>query len=1484
MSHSGPETPVSPGADPAPSAQILALVAARTDNAVILANSEGLVVWVNEGFTRLTGYSLEEARNQKPGHLLQGPDTNPETVRFMRDQIRRQAQFQTEILNHRKDGSAYWASIEVQPLLDAEGKVTHWMSVQSDISSLREAERALREQAASLEQRVAARTLELEQSSQQFEDLVELAPDAFVLADSDGRIQRVNREAERLFGWRREELIGRSVDLLVPAELRAHHAESRQAYIAHGTPLDLAHRGALRALRKDGSEFPAEIALGRLNTPHGPLVTSVIRDISFRIQAEKAIRDTEALYRNAIAAADAVAYIREHQPCRYTFVGAGIEQLTGYTAAEMTPDLWNRISIRSVMQGEGAGLSLEEAVARSRAGNLDHWRCDTLIRHRDGTERWIAEASVEVPPVDGKPASAVGILVDITERKHTEESLRTSETGLKQAQQLAHIGNWDYDLLTGELRWSEEIYRIFGLNPTTTTATYGLFFEYVHPDDRTAVEQVYQQSIATHTPLTVTHRLVMPGGRTRFVQQEGRTLYNDQGTPIRSFGTIQDITERKESEEQLLESRALLQQVTESIEEAFWLYDHREQRIVYVSPGYQRLWGRSIDALYQRASDYLEGIHAEDRPAVIDALTRQAKGEPTVAEYRVVTPDGTLRWILDRSFPVPGPDGRPFRSAGVARDITQRRQAEEDLRMFRTIADGANYGVAIAALSGHVQYVNETWAREHGWKVGELLGRELTLFHRNEDLPRVQKLIQHAIKEGGFTAEEVWHIRQDGSTYPTLMSCARIDDTKGQPSFLAATALNISDRVLGQRRLQLRNEVLRLIAENAAITEVLQFLCEQVESIHPGCLCHVMQRQPDGMLRVLVGPRLTAEMRQQMEPMPVSPTHGSCAAAAFNQTPVFSCNTATEPCWESKRDLARDFGIGACWSTPILDGGSVFGTFAIGFPTPRTPTDLDRGFVEECARLAGLAVQHHGIQHALMESSAHFRTLADSGQALVWTTDTSGSCNYLNKVWLQFTGRTSEQELGSGWLESVHPDDRERIRRESDPLIGRRERFTLLYRIRRHDGEYRSIEVFATPRHNVRGDYLGYIGHCLDVTDRLAAQRQLNRSQRLEAIGQLAGGIAHDLNNALAPILMTSTLLRLDHPGAGDLIETVESSARRCADMVRQLVTFAKGAEGKRQPIAPAEAIHGIERIVRSTFPRSIDLRLLVPADAWQVLGDATQLHQILLNLCVNARDAMPQGGHLTLRTENVTVDETFAMTTPEAHLGRYLLIEVEDTGTGIPPEIIDRIFEPFFTTKDPDRGTGLGLSTVVGIVKGHGGFIRVYSQPGHGSRFNVYLPALADDHPNPESPHAAQKPSVDGRGLSVLVVDDDANVRQALATVLASLGFKVIQATDGAEGLVIAVERRTEIRLVITDVHMPHLGGVQLVQALHRVSPKLPIIVTSGRIDEHDERQFHEYGVASILPKPFTHEALVAALAAVLLGRNAALGLPPYMPPPANP
>lgn len=1450
----------------------LALIASLTDNAVVLTDPAGLVLWVNEGFSRMTGFTLAEMRLQKPGHLLQGPGTDPRTVELIRTHIAHRKSVNTEIVNHRKDGTPYWSAIEIQPMFDAAGNLTNWMSVQRDITSLRNAEQALRQQAATLESSVAARTRELESSRHQFQDLIELAPDALLIANAQGTILLVNREAERLFGWNRAELIGQPVEKLIPANLHQAHVHARQAYAASGHPWDQAHRGPLRALRMDGTEFPAEISLGRLVTESGPVITAVVRDISSRLQAEQAIRDTESLYRAAISAADAVAYARDHGTNSYAFMGAGIEKLTGYSPAEMTPELWHRIGLRSIMQGDAAGLSVEEAIRRAKAGSLAHWRCDTLIRHRDGSERWIAESAVEVHATPNRTPGSVGILIDITERKQSEEALRRSEASLKQAQHLAHLGSWQFDLTNRTLEWSEEVFRIFGLNPATTRPSYELFFEAVHPEDRARVEQAYSKSVAEHTQLSVIHRILGPGGSIRIVQQFGRTEYDGQGTPIRSYGTVQDITELKQIEGRLRESQALLQQVTESIEEAFWLFDHAEQRVVFVSPGYERLWGRTGDALYSDPTEYLAGIHPEDRPAALQAMERQARGEPTVLEYRVVTPDGILRWILDRSFPVLDANGKPFRTAGVARDITQRRQAEEDLRIFRTIADDANYGVVIASLNGHIHYVNETWAREHGWNRADILGRKLDMFHAPEELPRVKELVRRILEEGGFNAQEVWHCRQDGSTYPTLMTASRVLDGRGKPMFMTATAINISDRVLGQRRLQLRNEVLRRIAENAQIIEILEYLCRQVEAMHQGCFCHVMQAGSDHKLHLYVAPSIPPEFRAALEPLPIAPNVCSCTTAILSRASSFSADTANDPTWANAGDLVRQFGIRACWSTPILDGQDLFGTFALTFNAPRAASELDRGFVEECARLAGLALQHHSIQHALMESSAHFRTLADSGQALVWTADTTRGCNYVNKVWLEFTGRSLEQERGDGWLESLHPEDRPRITRELLGAFERRERGTFLFRLRRHDGEFRSIEAFATPRLSVRGDFIGFICHCLDVTDRLAAQRQLNRSQRLEAIGQLAGGIAHDLNNALAPILMTSTLLRLDHPGAGDLIDTVESSARRCADMVKQLVTFAKGAEGKRHPLDSAEVLHGIERIIRSTFPKNIELRVFTPEAPWRVLGDPTQLHQVLLNLCVNARDAMPHGGPLTLRLSNVFVDETFALTTPEARPGRYLLMEVEDTGSGIPPEIIDRIFEPFFTTKDPDRGTGLGLSTVVGIVKGHGGFIRVYSQVGHGSRFHIYLPALAADVPcsTPTGPDQPRK--VDGQGQFVLVVDDDPSVRQALSTVLASLSFKVLTAADGAEALVTAAERRSEIRVVITDVHMPHLGGIQLVQALHRMLPSLPVIITSGRLDDHEERQFKELGVAAILPKPFTQEALVAALGAAFLGRSKAL------------
>ena len=378
-----------------------------------------------------------------------------------------------------------------------------------------------------------------------------------------------------------------------------------------------------------------------------------------------------------------------------------------------------------------------------------------------------------------------------------------------------------------------------------------------------------------------------------------------------------------------------------------------------------------------------------------------------------------------------------------------------------------------------------------------------------------------------------------------------------------------------------------------------------------------------------------------------------------------------------------------------------------------------------------------------------------------------------------------------------------------------------------------------------------------DITARQETERRLLRSQRLESIGTLAGGIAHDLNNALAPILMSTSLLR---EGASQetvvLLDMIETSAQRGAAMVRQLLTFAKGIDGQRILLQPRHLLNEMEKIIKSTFPKNIQLQIQVPRDGCQVLGDATQLHQVLLNLCVNARDAMADGGTLTLEVATTDVDPALAGTIEGATPGRYVVIRATDSGTGISPEIIDRIYDPFFTTKGPEKGTGMGLSTVLGIVRSHGGFIRVESKLGLGASFSVYLPLAQGKTGDTET---IRKPSdFQGNGELVLLVDDDTAVRNSIAMLLERLNFRVLPCGSGHEALVSFAQRRQEISAVLCDLQMPHMDGVVLIQALRRMSQQARIIVISGNPDERHLADLKGLGVAGVLIKPFAANQLV--------------------------
>lgn len=385
-----------------------------------------------------------------------------------------------------------------------------------------------------------------------------------------------------------------------------------------------------------------------------------------------------------------------------------------------------------------------------------------------------------------------------------------------------------------------------------------------------------------------------------------------------------------------------------------------------------------------------------------------------------------------------------------------------------------------------------------------------------------------------------------------------------------------------------------------------------------------------------------------------------------------------------------------------------------------------------------------------------------------------------------------------------------------------------------------------------------------DVTEKRKIESQFLRAQRMESIGTLASGIAHDLNNILAPILMAVQILRMKSTDemSRQWLETLEQNAERGAKIVQQVLSFARGVEGERITVQPKHIIKDVLKIVQETFTKTISVKFDIPNDLWLISVDSTQIHQVLMNLVVNARDAMLSGGTLTLKAENVTIDENYAKMHIEAKAGNYVQIKVSDTGIGITPEVQSRIFEPFYTTKEMGKGTGLGLSTASTIVRSHGGFINVYSEIGKGSEFTIYVPALKTSIGEEISEEQNQLPIGDGE--TILVVDDEVSILQITKGTLEAFGYRVLTATDGTDALAIYAQYMDVIDLVLTDMMMPFMDGASTIRALKRINPQIKIIAASGLVAEK-EAEVIQMGVKTFLTKPYTAERLLIAIAGLL-------------------
>jgi PAS domain S-box-containing protein len=523
--------------------------------------------------------------------------------------------------------------------------------------------------------------------------------------------------------------------------------------------------------------------------------------------------------------------------------------------------------------------------------------------------------------------------------------------------------------------------------------------------------------------------------------------------------------------------------------------------------------------------------------------------------------------------------------------------------------------------------------------------------------------------------------------------------------------------------------------------------------------------------------------------------------------------------------------------------------------------NLTKTLQEQNLRLEQEIQERQRKEQKIREQAA----LLDITTDAILVQDLSSKILFCNKGAERLYGWTAEEAIGKNAMRLLY----------RDALYQLEDNYEILAECGAWQGELRQVtkegkELIVESRWTLVRDEDGQPKSILtvntDITEKKQLETQFLRAQRMESLGTLAGGIAHDLNNVLTPIMMTVQLLetKLQDEQSLEWLSIMETNVKRGADLVKQVLSFSRGLEGQRKTLEVGRLISEIEQIAKQTFSRAIEVRTdLTSQNLWTIAGDATQLHQVLMNLCVNARDAMPEGGILEISAINQWIDAHYARMNFEAKVGPYVVITVSDTGTGIPQKIVDKIFEPFFTTKELGKGTGLGLSTVIGIVKSHGGFVNVSSEIGKGTQFKVYLPVkqsgVTDCTP------AAQQELPSGHGELILVVDDEDAIREVTKTLLETNDYRVLVASDGIEAITLYTQHKEEISAVLIDMMMPSMDGPTAIRVLKKINPQVKIIGVSGLVSNHKMIELVGNSVKTFLPKPYTSNELLKNLQTVL-------------------
>jgi PAS domain S-box-containing protein len=1242
----------------------------------------------------------------------------------------------------------------------------------------------------------AVRTVE--ETQERYRTLVENIDIGISLIDTDYNIQMTNRALGELLHKPVCEFVGKRC--YAEFEKRPEVCPHCPGAVAMrtGRPAEVETIGT----RDDGARFPVRVRAFPMKTPDGAVTgfIEVVQDITDRKQAEEALRAGERRYRTLFEDLPVGVY-RTTPDGRILEANPALVEMLGY-------DTFEELAARNLDEGGFAfPHSREQFRMRVHRGSAIESE-EAIWERRDKTPIFVREHARVVRDADGQVLCYEGVVKDVTKQRQAQEALRQSEERFRTLCQSAPIGIFVTDQAGDCTYANNRLQEIAGL---TLGESLGMqWTRLIHPEDREEALAAVAETIQTGDEFVREFRIVTPKGETKHLAVRATWLRAADGRPLGQVGAIEDVTERRRVEQALREREAIFRTLAETVNTAISIV--QDGIVKYVNPYACRLGGYEAEEMIGKAP--WEFVHPEMREAIRQRALGRQQGSPEPMQYdlRVVGRDGRDIWVT-QSVSFTEYEGRPAVLAS-AMDMTERKESERALResetKHRTLVEqlpAIIYTAALDAVSA-TTYISPQVERILGFSPSSFVSNPDGWRERihPEDRERVLSEVARSHEEDKPLVCEYRMTAADGHIVWFRDSAEVVRDENGRRLFLQGVMLDITDVKRTEEELRKFKTICDRAPHGYAVID-LDGYCLYLNDAW--AKMHGSTREE------LLGRHVSAFHTQEQMPLVERLNKGLERAGSF----------VNEEVWHKRRD------------------GTVF------------PTLMDAVVVNDDQGrplfLSGMAVditERKEIEAVLRRQALVFENINDG----VIITDREGRVTDWNPGAERIFDHFKQEIIGKSPEVLNRPEDARSITERIRAGIQRDGYWSDEVCFVRKDGSEGICEAFLVPLRNEKGDWIGTVAVNRDVTARKLAEEektrleaQLHQMQKMDAVGTLASGIAHDFNNLLTAIFGYAALARDSLPvehAARRSLEMIEQAGKQARGVISSLLTFSRNTVPRRSPINLVHSLTETEQLLRRLLPAVIEFEKEMPAEAdlW-VNGDAAQLQQVWINLAVNARDAMPEGGRLRIALSKDDSAKTDS--------GSTAVVVIEDTGSGMSAEVRGRAFEPFFTTKPRGQGTGLGLAVSHEIVAQHEGTIKIDSEEGHSTRVTVSLPCC----PRPEIvPDASAAPAARaGQGETVVVVEDDEHVRAILVSALRSQGYDVLFAADGDGAMSVFDHRGQDIRLVVLDLDLPKASGAGILRRTLDSLPGALVLVVTGRIDwnpaeDADGRQF-------VLRKPFT-------------------------------